>query len=297
MQSFGFDLFVAAGCAAGAPIALAALGGLFTELSGALSVALEGSMLAGAFAAVAATRITGSAALGFAAGLGAGLAIALLVALCAERLGADVFVAGLAANILAPGLVSVVSEAVFKTKGVVVVDAFMRGPQGVMALAKLPVVGPALFGQNAAFYLLALAAALLAFVVGATPLGNRLRAAGERNEAALAAGLDRSRLRIIAHCLAGAAAGLAGASLAAGVGAFVPGMSSGRGWIALVAIYLGGRRPAGVLLASFGFGFLIALASAAQALKGAPAELLLALPYAATAIALIIGRAARGRLT
>jgi simple sugar transport system permease protein len=125
-----------------------------------------------------------------------------------------------------------------------------------------------------------------------TSLGLRMRAAGDRGEAAAAAGLDRAGLRLGAHLIAGAAAGLAGALLASRIAAYVPGMASGRGWIALVALFLGGRRAGGVLLASLGFGLLIALSNAAQAFALWPAELILALPYLATALALVVGRAA-----
>jgi len=273
--------FLASSLEAGAPIATAALGGLLTEAAGSLSVALEGSMLAGAFAAAVVAKATGSATLAFAAALLAGLLLALLVGTSALRLGSDVFVAGLAANLLAPGAASLVSEALFGTKGVVAAPA-LGGSGHVL-------------GLDPSFFVLLGASALVVVLYSATPLGLRLRAAGEPGEAARAAGLRPERLRLAAHLVAGGASGLAGAALAAQVSAFVPGMSSGRGWIALVAIYLGGRRPGGVAAASLAFGALIALSNAAQAFRGAPAELLLGLPYAATALALVLARAAARR--
>ncbi len=274
MSLDGLAALLAAGLAAGAPIALAALGGLLTEAAGALSVALEGAMLAGAFAAAAVAVTTGNAALGLAAGLVAGALVGLLVGYAAGRLRADVFVAGLAANLLAPGAASLLSEEFFGTKGVIPAPA----------LAGAPV-----------FAVMALAAIVIVAAYSLTPFGLRLRAVGERNEAARAAGLNSGAYRLGAHLAAGAAAGLAGAALASKIGAFVPGMSSGRGWIALVAIYLGAKRPGGVLLASLAFGLLISLSNAAQAFKDAPAELFLGLPYLVTALALILGKALSAR--
>lgn len=296
---------------AGAPIGLAAVGGLFTEAAGSLSVALEGCMTVGAFTAAAVARQAGIAGLGapeaamagLLAGLLAGLFLALLVGLAAERFGADVFVAGLAANLLAPGIASLVSMSLFGTKGVVQAavlvgtEAAARGTLTAvpgtfgpsLAQTLLPLAGPG-------FLLPIFASLILAVLLSTTILGLRMRAAGDPGEAAVAAGLDRAGLRILAHLVAGGAAGLAGAILAQGVSAWVPGMASGRGWIALVAIYLGGRRAWGVLLASLGFGFLIALSNAAQAFAGLPAELILALPYLVTGIALVVGRWA-GRST
>ena len=85
-----------------APLGLAALGGLATAASGSLSIALEGSMLVGAFTAGAVCKATGIIGLAMAAGALAGLVLSLFVGLATIGLAADVFVAGLAANILAP---------------------------------------------------------------------------------------------------------------------------------------------------------------------------------------------------
>ncbi len=270
--------------AAAAPLAVAALGGLLTEAAGSLSVALEGCMLLGAFAAAAAARASDSVTLAILAAIAAGMLLAALVGGAAGALGADVFIAGLAANLLAPGAISIASQALFGTKGVVqaeVLGSYARqGP-----LSSIPFIG-ALLGQEPLFYVLSGAAALLAATYSKTVFGLRLRAAGEGREVSEAAGIASGRYRFAAHLAAGGAAGLAGAALASHVAAFVPGLSAGRGWIALVAIYLGGKRPLGVILACLGLGLLIAVSNAAQGL-GLTAELLAALPFVATALALV----------
>ena len=261
-----------------APLALAALGGLATGAAGSLSIALEGSMLTGAFAAAAGARATGNLGLGLAAGALAGLLLSSLVGAASIGLRADVFVVGLAANILAPGLVSVISEAAYGTKGVLAAEALRSDAGTILAI-------------------LGAAALILAIMLSRSVFGLRLRVAGEGDEVAKAAGINSGRYRFAAHLIAGAAAGLAGAALASGIGAFVPGMTTGRGWIALVAVFLGGRRAAGVVLACLLFGLLFALANLAQAFAGpgaaAGAELLQALPYLATAIALIAWKRAQ----
>ena len=89
--------------------------------------------------------------------------------------------------------------------------------------------------------------------------------------------------------VSGLACGASGAALAASLGAYVPNMSAGRGWIALVAIYLGGKGLWGTVVASAFFALLLSAASGAQSLTTAPPELLLALPYFVTAIVVIAG--------
>jgi general nucleoside transport system permease protein len=280
-----------------APLLAAALGGLFTATAGSLSVALEGSMLAGAFAAAAIGGPANSLALGLAAGAIAGALLSSLVAAAAIALRADVFVAGLAANLLAPGAASALSQAAFGTKGVLPAEAMAAGTASSASGAW------SVFGQGPAFYALLAAAAILALVHSKSVFGLRLKACGEGGEAAVSAGIAPNRYRLAAHLVSGAASGLAGAAMTCGVAAFVPGMSAGRGWIALVAVYLGGRRPAGVALSCLLFGFLFAVSNMAQGLyesAASGAALLQALPYLATAIAFVLwkrrsGRAQRGR--
>ncbi|MDP3179468.1 MAG: hypothetical protein Q8M76_16275, partial [Spirochaetaceae bacterium] len=299
---------IAAGSlSAAAPLLPAALGGLLTARAGSLTVALEGSMLAGAFAAaavanaaapaVAAAAAPAVAAMALVAAALAGMILALLVGATAELLGADVFVAGLAANLLAPGAASMISQALYGTKGVLTAEALRASPIWPGGLAEIPLLGRALFGQGWILYLLAFVAVVLVFILDKSVFGLRIKAAGEDPEISRAAGIDPRLYRIGAHLIAGGAAGLSGAYLASQVAAFVPGISAGRGWIALVAVYLGGRRAGGVALACLGFGFLIAASNALQGGSSARsgAALLAALPYVATAIALIAWRRAARR--
>jgi general nucleoside transport system permease protein len=285
MSSISLASLVASTLGQTAPLLVAALGGLFTAPAGSLSVALGGSMLAGAFAAAAVGGPAQNLALGLAAGLVAGALLSSLVAAAAIALRADVFVAGLAANLLAPGAASAMSQAIFGTKGVLPAEAMAAGA------ASLTNGGWNALGQGPAFFALLAAAAILALIHAKSVFGLRLRACGDGEEAALSSGLAPDRYRFAAHIVSGAASGLAGAALTCGVAAFVPGMSAGRGWIALVAIYLGGRKPGGTALSCLLFGFLFAAANAAQGLYEAAAsgaELLQALPYLATAIAFVV---------
>jgi simple sugar transport system permease protein len=276
--------FVGSSVAASLPLMLAALGGLFTAASGSLSIALEGSMLIAAFTAAAVGRWTGSYELGMIAGPAAGMFLSALAALCAIRLRADVFVAGLAANLLAPGAASTLSHAIFGTKGVLPADSLSAGRGGG---------GSSLFvslGIDRALVLAGLVSIALGILYTKTVFGLRVRACREE-EASRAAGLDPERYRLAAHLVSGAASGLAGACLACGVSAFVPGMSAGRGWIALAAVFLGGRRPLGIVASCLLFGTLFSLSNLAQGILGASAytsELMLAVPSFASALVFVL---------
>jgi simple sugar transport system permease protein len=293
MRGLDFGALAGDALAAAAPLLFAALGGLFTELSGLLNIALEGLMLIGAFASAAVAGSTQSLALGLAAGVAASTLVAAFYGLVTIRGRANEFVTGLAANLLASGLAVVLSAQLFKTKGILALDLAPL-PELAPALAgRLPFLGKLLFGHNALVYASWLAVPLAAVLIAKTPFGLRLRAAGSNPKALLAQGLKPERYRFAAVLISGGASGLAGACLSLSLAAYVPNMSSGRGWIALVAIYLGGRKSSGVAAACLAFALADSFANYAQGFLKVPSDFILALPYAVTFLALVAGAAIR----
>src|SRR3712207_4546001 len=99
------------------PLLLAALGGLYSERSGVINIALEGLMLAGAFTAAAVTHYAASPWVGLAAGVAAGAAVAAVHAVVCIRFRADQVVTGTAINILMTGVPALVSGAFFLSSG------------------------------------------------------------------------------------------------------------------------------------------------------------------------------------
>jgi len=274
---------------AAAPLIFAALGGLFTELGGMLNIALEGLILTGAFFSAGAASLAGSAAVGAVAGLCASTLAALIFGLITLKGKANEFVTGLAENLAASGLVVVLSAQFFHTKGILAFS-FAPPPEFLPGLAKrIPVLGELLFGHNLLVYLSWLAIPLSVFIIKMTPFGLRLRAAGSNFKALPALGLRPENYRLCAILISGAASGLAGACLSLPLSSYVPTMSSGRGWIALVAIYLGGRKPWGVAAACLAFALVDSFANYAQGFLKIPPDLILGLPYAVTFMALALG--------
>jgi ABC-type uncharacterized transport system permease subunit len=266
------------------PLVLAALGGLFSERSGVINIALEGMMLAGAFTAAAVTYAAGNPFIGLAAGMAAGLLIALIHAVVCIRYKADQVVTGTAINILMLGMPAFLSGAFFLSSG--------STPQIPKEhLISLSPVGIALV-------LLAIVAVIW-YVLFKTPFGLRLRSVGENPEAADAAGVRVERMRYAGVLLSGILAGLGGAYLSIGQSSlFTRNMTSGRGFIALAALIFGKWRPVQTMLACLLFGFTEAVSIQMQGVfhlpSGAdiPVQFVQMVPYVLTIVVLagFIGR-------
>lgn len=271
------------------PLLLASMGGLFTELSGMLNIALEGLMLMGAFASIVFTHFTGNMVLGIALGVLASMSLAAILGAVTLHLKSNVFITALAANLFASGLTVVLSFKLFGNKGVVVFNEIARLPRlDIPALAKIPVFGDIFIGHNIFVYLSWVLLALCAWVLYRTPFGFRLRATGIHEQAMVSLGMRPSRYRFIAFLFSGFTCALGGAMLTLNLGAFVPNITSGKGWIALVVIFLGQKKPIGLLFAALVFGFADAFSNYAQGAWNVPADFILAIPYVFTLVAMVL---------
>ncbi|HEX8706951.1 MAG TPA: ABC transporter permease [Pyrinomonadaceae bacterium] len=257
------------------PLLLAALGGLFSERSGVINIALEGLMLAGAFTAAAVTHFTGSPWVGLLAGVLAGVAVAGIHAVACIRFRADQVVSGTAINILMLGIPAFVSGALFASTG--------STPQ--IPQQNLIPWTPIVLG----FLVLV---PLTWYVLYRTPFGLRLRAVGENPEAADAAGINVLGIRYTAVLISGALAALGGAYLSIGQSSlFTRNMTAGRGFIALAALIFGKWRPVQTMLACLLFGFTEAVAIQLQGVKlpsgdEIPNQFIQIIPYLLTIIVL-----------
>jgi ABC-type uncharacterized transport system permease subunit len=286
--------FLEASVRLAAPLALAALGETLSERSGVINLGLEGSIIAGALGGALAALALGSAPVGVAGGAAAGLVVALAFALFAVGLNTDQIITGTAVTLGGLGLTALVYQARFGVTGTALTLPTLE-PWVVPGLARLPVVGGALFRQAPTVYLVYLLAPLCWWLLFRTEWGLELRAAGEDPGAAEAAGVRVRWLRFWSCLASGALAGVAGAHLAlAHAGTFAEGMSAGRGFIAIAVVALGRWHPLGVLVAAFLFGAASALQFFLQTLGVEVGyQLFLALPYVLTLAALAgwVGRA------
>jgi simple sugar transport system permease protein len=274
------------------PLIFASLGGLFSERSGVINIALEGMLLMGAFFALLGADLTNSWFLGVLVGMAAGGALALIHAVFAVSLRADQIVSGTALNFLALGITSYLYLNRYGAQGTptdlpAVPDVTLPGVESI------PFFGD-IFGQLNLLIWAGLALVLITWVVVfRTPPGLRLRSVGENPLAAETAGLSVVRTRYLAVTMSGVLAGAGGAYLSIGfVHSFSENMTVGKGFIALAALIFGRWRPGGALAAALLFGFSTALAQRLPVFSPSAATLFQALPYVLTLIAVagVVGR-------
>jgi simple sugar transport system permease protein len=263
------------------PLLLAALGGLFTELAGMLNIALEGMILLGGFAAILGAHFSGSLWFGTLSGILGAMALGAIHGIFTLRLKSNVFITGLAANLFASGLTVALSYRFFGVRGVLALDRIPR-------LKTLNFPGFSFLSNHSGYVYFSWILLAGAWVVlYRTPFGFRLRACSRHPDALVSLGLKPERYRFWGFLIAGFTCGIAGAYLALNLGVFVPNMSSGKGWIALVVIFLGGRHPAGLGIGAFIFGLAEAFSNYAQGSFNIPRDFILAIPYIFTLFALV----------
>jgi simple sugar transport system permease protein len=276
---------------ASTPLLISAMGELVAERSGVLNLGVEGMMAMGAACSFAAAVAFNSTLAGIASGVLAGTLMAALFALVVLGFAANQVGSGLALTIFGLGLSGLIGAPFVGSR---------RDPIGslhIPGLSDLPGVGRILFSQDPFIYgSLALLVAVALFL-GRSRAGLTLRSVGENHISAHALGLPVLKTRLLAVLFGGACAGLAGAYLSLVYTRFwSPGMTAGRGWIALALVVFAAWRPGWVLIGAYIFGAATVLQLHAQAAQiGLPSQALSAVPYLATILALLLLSLRHGR--
>lgn len=275
--------------AASTPLLIAATGELVTERSGVLNLGVEGMMIVGAACGFGGALYTGSITIGALCGIIAGTLLALIFALMTLGLAVNQVATGLALTILGIGLSGLIGAGFVGER--ITPAPHLRIP----GLTDLPFLGRILFGEDAFVYL------SLVLIVGVwwflyrTRAGLILRACGDNHLSAHALGYPVLRIRLLAVLFGGACAGLAGAYLPlAYTPFFIPGMTAGRGWIALALVVFASWRPGRLVVGAYLFGAVTILQLHAQGAGiGVPSQFMSALPYLATVVVLVLLSRAR----
>ncbi len=281
------------------PLLLAALGGLMSERSGIVNIALEGIILFGAMAAAIVTqlveapylaananaRVWFAPWLGLLAAMGLGAMVAGIHALVSIKYKADQIISGTAINLMGLGIPAVVLMGLYHNTAT---SDTVRN-----RLPEFMLFGVPSLKFSVLVYVAFLLVPVVWFVVFRTPFGLRLRSVGEHPEAADSLGISVTRMRYTGVMLSGVLAGLGGAYLSIGnLNQFISEMSGGRGFIALAALIFGKWHPLGVLGATLLFGAFQATEVLLGGGKLLPPTVVQSLPYILTMLVLagFVGR-------
>lgn len=276
------------------PIALGGLAGVLSERVAVVNIAIEGMLLAGAFAGALVGSLLGGVG-GLAAAVATGGLFGFILAALVVTYRMDQIIAGVVINLFVLGVTSYVSSQVFQQYRFLN-NAPVFAPLSIPFLSDIPVIGPVLFQQNIFVYGALILVGVTTYYLFYTRTGLRARAVGEHPQAADTLGIHVYRTRYINVTLAGMVAGFGGAWFTLGsVGMFDEGMTGGRGYIGLAAMIFGRWHPVGVLAAALVFGFADSLQQKLALLQTPiPSEFLAMAPYIAT-IVLVAGLVGRAR--
>ncbi len=275
---------------ASTPLLLAASGELVTERSGVLNLGVEGMMIMGAACGFAGAYLSGSTLVGAICGIVAGAAMAAIFGILTLGLAVNQVATGLALTIFGTGLSGLIGAGF-------VGDQIVQAPRlHLPILTDLPLIGRIVFGEDAFVYVsIALIIGIWLFLYR-TRAGLVLRAVGDNHTSAHALGYPVLKIRMLAVLFGGACAGLGGAFLSlAYTPFFIPGMTAGRGWIALALVVFASWRPGRLVVGAYLFGAVSILGLALQPLQlGVPQQLMNSLPYLATVVVLVLISRTRG---
>ena len=248
------------------PLLLVALGGMFSERSGVINIALEGIMLAGAFAGticvylVQGTNMDAQVILlvGMVVAAVAGALYSLLLGVAAIHLKADQTISGTALNMLVPAFMLLVCKMTFMSDGVTTNVAFYI--QKIPGLGDIPLIGQLFFQKTYATVGIGIVILIIATVFFYnTKLGLRLRACGEHPQAADSVGINVYRMRYLGVTLSGVLGGIGGFFYAVNI---MDGNSNGHtgvagfGFLALAVMIFGQWRPMSIFFAAMFFAVL-----------------------------------------
>lgn len=281
------------------PLLVVALGGMFSERSGVVNIALDGIMIIGAFASIFTIHILQDSMqgqllliIGILVAIAAGIIFSLFHAYASINLKSNQVISGTALNMFAPAFATFFARTVQGTKEISFINSFRI--ESVPLLGDIPVVGD-LFFKNTYIttYLGILILIVSSIVLFRTKFGLRLRACGEHPQAADSVGVNVYKMRYAGVLLSGALAGLGGLIFVVPTSTSFNATVSGYGFLALAVLIFGQWKPRRILLAAFFFGFMKTLASAYTGIEflkhlGISSYIYKMIPYLATLLVLAV---------
>lgn len=305
--------FLYASIRAGTPLLLGTTGEIITEKSGSLNLGVEGIMAIGAIGGYLMACYTNSFIIGLLFAFIAGALGSLLFAFLTISLHANQNVTGLALSMFGVGLYEFIGKTLTSSEAFPALNERthlknMVADNGIPLLRDIPYVGKLLFSYNMFVYIAVIIAVLAWFYMARTKAGLKLRAIGENPAAADASGVNVDLVKYINITVGGGICGLGGLYLAlvTNGGAWNDYWINGMGWISVALVIFANWSPLLAILGGFFFGMLNTLqawkgnlASAFPKLLGwltvIPNEFYQLLPFAITAVVLVVAGARKGR--
>ncbi|MCI6629281.1 MAG: ABC transporter permease [Lachnospiraceae bacterium] len=280
------------------PLLIVALGGMFSERSGVVNIALEGIMTMGAFTSILFINLTGNSMSGqgqlliaIVIAMVTGVVFSLFHAYAAINMKADQTISGTALNMFAPAFAIFVARIIQGVQQIQFNNTFRI--ESVPVLGSIPVIGDLFFKNTYITTYIGIAILILSTIVlYKTRFGLRLRACGEHPQAADAAGVNVYRMQYAGVMISGALAGLGGLVFVVPTSTNFNASVAGYGFLALAVLIFGQWKPIRIMWASLFFGLTKAVAAAYSGIPflnnmGIPSYLYKMIPYIATLIVLI----------
>jgi simple sugar transport system permease protein len=285
------------------PLLLVALGGMFSERSGVINIALEGIMLFGAFfGALFVLSVQNSSIppqwillMGMTVAAISGLVYSLLLSFAAVNMKANQVITGTSLNMLIPALVLLFSKMSFNSDGITTnVNFYIRE---IPILGNIPIVGQLFFQRTYLTVMIGFIFLILSvFLLYKTRFGLRLRACGEHPHAADSVSINVYKMRYAGVSISGILAGMGGFFYSVGI---TDGNISGHtgvagfGFLALAVMIFGQWQPLRIMLAALFFAFLRTLAYSVSLIPflyrlGIDQNYYKMLPYVATMVVLAL---------
>lgn len=279
------------------PLLVVALGGLFAERSGVVNIALDGTMVIGAFTSILFIHYVQAALpgqpvllIGIVIAALSGMAISLVHAYASINMKADQTISGTAINLFAPAFAIFVARMLQQVQQVNFINQFRI--EKVPLLGDIPYIGPLLFQNTYVTTYLGFAILVVsAVVLYKTKFGLRLRACGEHPQAADSVGVNVYKMRYAGTLISGALAGVGGLIFVIPTSTNFNATVSGYGFLALAVLIFGQWKPARILFAALFFGFMKTIAATYSSVPfllslNIPSDIYKMIPYIATLVVL-----------
>jgi len=270
------------------PLILAATGGAFSIRCGVSDLGCEGMMIAGAFFGMLGSYITGNPWLGLVSAMLFGAVFSMIHAVMHVTYRVNATISGMCVNLLGTAITPLLLQVIWGIRGKSVqVAAFSA--LNLEWMKKIPVIGRMMAAQNIIFYLTIVLVVLGWMFLFKTTAGLRMRMVSENPQAASTVGINVTGYKYFGVMMSGVFCGLGGAYLSLGqMNMFIDGMTSGRGYIAVVINAFGRFNPLGALAGSIFFGFFDSLQTVFQG-SVIPTQWMMMLPYILTLAVISVG--------